>query len=1127
MKNSTGVTGFLLIFLAFLVLGNVLIARETLSSDFPRTSATDNDVLSGANDQRDNSNSAPDVKAEYAPDELIVKFKSTVQQDMSAAILTNSVTESSLSELNKKHRVKKATPLFRKRLGKTTSDAVKSFQAMIEKARSARGVPGGGKITDLSNIYVLRVEEGVDILLAVKEYTGDQNVEYAEPNYKVQALITPDDPLFSNLWGLHNTGQSGGTADADIDAPEAWDIETGSSAVVVAVIDTGVDYNHEDLAANMWTNTGEADCTDGIDDDGNGYIDDCRGWDFANNDNDPYDDNGHGTHCSGTIAAVGDNGIGVAGVNWNLRIMPLKFLTSDGGGYTDDAIAAILYAANMGTMVMSNSWGGGGYSQSLKDAIQAANDAGILFIAAAGNSSSDNDNNPNYPSNYDVPNVIAVAATDHNDDLASFSSYGATTVDLGAPGVDVYSTIPGNSYGYKSGTSMATPHVAGVAGLVISQNQSLSALEVKGRVLLSVDPLTSLDGITLTGGRLNALKALTGPYNPPIAEFSSDYTYGPTPVTIQFTNLSIYAGTPAWHWDFGDGTFSAERNPVHTYTDTGKYTVSLTVTDEYGSDTETRTEFIRVGMGWMIETVDGTGNTGMWPSLALDISDRPHISYYDYTSRALKYAYYDGATWQIQTVDSSGDVGYDISLALDSSDRPHISYSDKTSEDLKYAYYDGAAWQIETVDSEGRMGYYSSLALDSSGRPHISYHDHNYPNEKLKYAYYDGGSWQIETVDSEGCCKGLYTSLALDASGRPHISYQAGYPSFDLKYAYYDGVSWQIETVDGTRSEYTSLALDASDRPHISYYGSGNLKYAYYDGAAWQIETLDSPGDVGLSTSLALDASDRPHISYYGSGSLKYAYYDGAAWQIETVGRQGDMDLGLSTSLGLDASDRPHISYYDTTNGDLKYAYFTYYPLTADFSGDPTSGPNPLTVQFTDLSTSGEGIVSRDWDFGDGGTSTEQNPTHQYTLYGVYTVCLTVAEADGDTDKECKVDYITVEAPDISAAPPSKDFGSVIVGESSDFTAFTITNDGTLDLVIGGVYLTGPNPYQFRIRNDNCSGRTLAPSESCTIQAVYRPTKRGTMYAKIGIGSNDPDTPTLYIKLTGTGVKKHKKHEEH
>ncbi len=194
----------------------------------------------------------------------------------------------------------------------------------MNKARGTSGVSEISAAADLSNLYVLELEQGVNVLDAVSEYSKDPDVEYAELNYIVHISAMPNDPSFSNLWGLHNTGQTGGTADADIDAPEAWDLETGNRGVVVAVIDTGVDYNHEDLAANMWTNAGETNCSDGIDDDANGYIDDCLGWDFYNNDNDPYDDHSHGTHCSGTIAAVGDNGIGIAGVNWNLKIMPLK-----------------------------------------------------------------------------------------------------------------------------------------------------------------------------------------------------------------------------------------------------------------------------------------------------------------------------------------------------------------------------------------------------------------------------------------------------------------------------------------------------------------------------------------------------------------------------------------------------------------------------------------------------------------------------------------------------------------------------------------------------------------------------------------------------------------------------------
>jgi subtilisin family serine protease len=359
----------------------------------------------------------------------------------------------------------------------------------------------------------LHVPNGKSVHGMVEKYKNSPYVEYAEPNYKIYIDATiPNEDDFSLLWGMHNTGQSGGTEDVDIDAPEAWDIETGNSnEVVIAVIDTGVDYNHVDLAANMWNNTGEIP-GNGIDDDGNGYIDDTRGWDFFSNDSNPFDESGHGTHCSGTIAAVGNNSIGVVGVSWNAKIMALRFLGPE-GGYTSDAVLAINYAIDNDADIMSNSWGGGGFSQALKDAISAANNAGILFIASAGNSYTNNDVSPHYPSSYDVPNVIAVAATDHNDDLAYFpswwgSNYGLTSVDLAAPGVSIYSTTPTDEYDTYSGTSMATPHVAGAAALIKAQYPELSSDGIKARLLGSVDPIPSLSGITVTGGRLNANNSL-------------------------------------------------------------------------------------------------------------------------------------------------------------------------------------------------------------------------------------------------------------------------------------------------------------------------------------------------------------------------------------------------------------------------------------------------------------------------------------------------------------------------------------------------------------------------------------------------------------------------------------------
>ncbi len=290
----------------------------------------------------------------------------------------------------------------------------------------------------------IKLPDNMSVEEAVEYYRSDPNVEYAEPNYIVHALATtPNDSSFTQLWGLHNTGQTGGTSDADIDAPEAWDLTTGSANVVIAVVDSGVAYNHPDLAGNIWTNTGETSCTDSIDNDGNGYVDDCRGWDFLGNDNDPSDYNGHGTHVAGTIAATGNNSAGITGVMWQAMIMPLRFLGINGAGTTADAVAAILYANANGAQIINCSWGGGSYSQALKDAIDATQAVVVCGAGNDGGSSSANiDNTPNYPASFKSNNIISVTATNHYDNLASFSNYGIKSVDLSAPGESVYSTIP-------------------------------------------------------------------------------------------------------------------------------------------------------------------------------------------------------------------------------------------------------------------------------------------------------------------------------------------------------------------------------------------------------------------------------------------------------------------------------------------------------------------------------------------------------------------------------------------------------------------------------------------------------------------------------------------------------------
>ncbi|MBN1435955.1 MAG: S8 family serine peptidase [Sedimentisphaerales bacterium] len=348
------------------------------------------------------------------------------------------------------------------------------------------------------------------------------DVLYVEPNYRAQAFATePNDVQFSNLWGLHNIGQTvngiTGTEDCDIDAPEAWDIITDACDIVVAVIDSGVDYNHPDLVANMWINEAEYYGDPNVDDDNNTYVDDIYGYDFCNDDVDPMDDNGHGTHCAGTIGAVGDNALGITGVCWQVQIMPIKFLNARGGGSYADAVAAIEYATYMEVDIMSNSWGGTGDAQSVKDAIEAANQAGIIFVAAAGNEGWNNDNTPIYPATYDCDNIISVMATDQNDERAGFSCYGQTSVDLGAPGVNILSTVLNNSYDYKDGTSMAAPHVAGACALAWAAHPDWSADYLKSAVLGSVDiPSTALNCVS--GGRLNLATLVN--YKPPLISLS-------------------------------------------------------------------------------------------------------------------------------------------------------------------------------------------------------------------------------------------------------------------------------------------------------------------------------------------------------------------------------------------------------------------------------------------------------------------------------------------------------------------------------------------------------------------------------------------------------------------------------
>ncbi len=410
---------------------------------------------------------------------------------------------------------------------KTTRMSTKQIELTLNsKIKST--IPG-------QNIVVIQKPVFENPESVIESLKKNELVEIVEQNYIYSINKIANDPLFEKLWGLSNVGQKDpagqtGVAGVDINVEKAWDIQTGSADTVVAVIDTGIDFDHPDLKSNMWRNQTEANGTADVDDDSNGVVDDIYGYNAVDNSGNPMDDQGHGSHCAGTIGAKGNDGVGVVGVNWDVRLMAVKFLDKNGSGTLENAIKAIDYATRMGAKIMSNSWGGGGFSQTLFDSIKRSEEAGAVFIAAAGNDGSNNDSRPAYPASYDISNVISVAAINNKGAKAEFSNYGKRSVHIGAPGVNILSTT-GGKYSSFSGTSMATPHVAGVVALLWSNETQMNAAEIKNRILTTARRLPSLTGKSRTGGTVDAYSALMNIIPPP--DENDPANWSSIPMTVQ------------------------------------------------------------------------------------------------------------------------------------------------------------------------------------------------------------------------------------------------------------------------------------------------------------------------------------------------------------------------------------------------------------------------------------------------------------------------------------------------------------------------------------------------------------------------------------------------------------------
>ena len=760
-------------------------------------------------------------------------------------------------------------------------------------------------------VYRLGIENpALSVKVAAKLLSMRPEVLYAEPNYRLSIAAVPDDPRFAELWGLNNTGQTGGTADADIDAPEAWDITTGSSDIVVAVIDTGVDYTHADLAANMWMNPGETP-GNGEDDDGNGYIDDVYGIDAVNNDSDPDDDHSHGTHCSGTIGGVGDNGVGVAGVNWSVKIMALKFLDASGSGLTDDAIECVDYAVMMKTTygvnlkLTSNSWGGGGFSQALKDAIEASGNAGMLFIAAAGNDGLDNDLSPHYPSSYDLAGIIAVAATDHNDQLASFSCYGATSVDLAAPGVDILSTTPSNTYALKDGTSMATPHVAGAAALLWASDPALGNMDVKDILLAEADLVPALAGKMVSEGRLNVFNAIT--CDPDAVDFAVSLEAGflaefGTPLTLSARLRAcglLRGATVTAEFSNGDPAISLTDDGVapDAAADDGVYTgswtpnalgaVTVTFTALHDSNTyiATATSNVVVFLGYYYDDtapfnwidISGTGTP-------LNLSDDDHA----YLSLPFQVSFYD-TDYDHIAVGSNG----------------HIYFQDTGSDFTNDCIPAGTAYGADAFIA----GFWDDLDPGAGGQ--IYFEVQGTAPERMVIVQYNNVPHYFST----------------DSMSFEIVMYE---DSDDILMQYAD-VNFGDPALD----------LGASATVGVQLYSSYGQQYSCFESALsdqqailWYRQTATAPM-ISLSTNSLSNScqrgSDAPEQSFevWNSGieTLSYSIGDDVDW------------LGCVPTGGTSTGEHDSITVNYTTSGLSAGAYSATIAIS-----DPDSGNSPQNV---------------------------------------------------------------------------------------------------------------------------------------------------------------------------------------
>ncbi|MDD5222500.1 MAG: choice-of-anchor D domain-containing protein [bacterium] len=1017
--------------------------------------------------------------------------------------------------------------------------------AQAARARRFRIVP---------NLELLTIPSGKSLEAVLELFRSSPLVLYAEPDYLVSAIATPDDPLFGELWGLANTGQNGGLAGADINARAAWDISTGSPNVVVMVIDTGVDYTHPGLVDNIWNNPGEIPGND-LDDDGNGYVDDLHGINAVGLGgevtapsgyavNDPVDDNGHGTHVAGTIGAAGNDGLGVVGVNWTVRIAACKFLDSSGNGYLSDAIACLQYARdlkNLGIPIVatSNSWSGPGYSRSLEEAIKSHLDADILFFAAAGNSSANSDESPEYPGAFDLPNLVAVAATDNQDLLAGFSNFGPRSIHVGAPGVNILSTCTSGlpectnatvSYPYDSfsGTSMAAPHAAGLAALLKAQDPGRPGKTIRNLILAGGDLLASLTGTTLTGKRIDAAGSMLCSGNsvfeiraPALEPF---YAVSNSPVTLEALNIScgdpagavqvqIGGDTVTLHDDgvspdpqSSDGYYSGTWTP----TSAGNYTLN------FHNGSETRSATVRVGplltynsddtwsYSWV--TITGTNLNLLDDTYALLTLPFP-LRFY-----GLQYTkLYVGDNGALSF--SRGPV-YSANGSLPDPDQAGLAAP--LWDDLVPNGNQNVYWGVTGSLPNRRF------VLEWRNLPHFYYSFNN-------VTYVTSGSATFQVIFPEESDWILFqykkTTFGIPASYDGGVSASSGLqmnPDWGSPYSYNQAVltnnlaiRWTPSSLPPTprlkaEDKYvvfpnTRVGQDAHQGLFLHNIGNANLSITSLAISPSQFSLSSAPVlplTLPPGSQQALDLVFHPASTAALSGTLTVqSNSSGGALGVPLQG-QGVLSPDLTVSPAPAADFGPVLTGHTATLalhlGNQGNTNLTINSISIA-GGSPAfywTGPAlPLA-----LAGGGSRIFSLSF-----------HPT------GVSAYSDTLVISSNDPRKPAVRLALTgsgIAPPEIQLAPVFLDFQTVSIGGSKSL-AFAILNTGGSLLTVNSLSLTGTG---FSLPYPPSATFQINPGASQNIQVDFSPPVTAAYSGQVQVLSNAPLSPTATVSLSGTGA---------